>query len=63
MFLTSAHVLWPVARMGVFVVEETPDAELFSGGAVPTGPIPGARCFMAKDPVQPVAVLRADGGI
>jgi hypothetical protein len=60
MFLATLNVLGPVARMSAFVVQETTDAELFSGGSVPTCPIPGARSFMAEDAIEPVAVFRSN---
>jgi len=57
MFLTSLDVLGPVAGPGPLVVKQTAYAELFSGGAVPAGPVPGARGLVSEDAVQPVAVF------
>jgi len=47
----------------LLVVEKSSYAELFGGRAVPAGPVPSAGCLVAKDTVQPVAVLRALGWI
>jgi len=63
MFLASGHVLGPVAGVSLLVVEEAADAELLSGRPVPAGPVPGAGRLVPEDAVQPVAVLRALGGI
>lgn len=57
MLLATLDVLWPVANVSVFVVEESTDAKLLSGSSVPACPIPGAGCLMPKDSVKPVAVL------
>lgn len=58
MLLTSLDVFGPVAGPGSLVVEQATYAELFSGGAVPAGPVPGAGGLVPEDAVQPVAVLR-----
>lgn len=63
MLLTTAHVLRPVTSMGVLVVEETTDTELFGGSAVPAGPVPGAGGFVAKDAIEPITVFSGDGWI
>ena len=63
MFLTSGYVLRPVAGVGFLVVEKSSDTELFRGGAVPAGPVPGARGLVPKDTVQPVAVFSTLGRI
>lgn len=63
MLLTTVNVLRPVTRVGVLIVQKPSDAKLLRGGAVPAGPVPGAGGLVAKDTVQPVAVLRADWGI
>ena len=63
MFLTSRHVLGPVAGVSLLVVEQSPDAELLGGGAVPASPVAGAGRLVTEDTVQPVAVLRALGRI
>lgn len=56
-FLTSLHVLGPIARVHVLVVQQSADAQLFSGRAVPACPIPRARCLVAEYAVQPVAMV------
>ena len=63
MFLAAGDVLGPVTSVGLLVVEEAADAELLRGGAVPAGPVPGARGLVTEDAVQPVAVLGALGRI
>lgn len=63
MLLAASDVLWPVAGVGVLTVEQTPDAELFGGSAVPAGPVAGAGGLVAEDAVEPVAVLRGDGRV
>lgn len=57
MFLASIDVFRPVAGSRCLVVEQTADAQLLRGGAVPACPVPGARGLVAKDAVEPVAVL------
>jgi len=63
MFLTASHVLRPVAGVGLLVVEQSSDTELLGGGPVPAGPVASAGGLVTEDPVEPVAVLRALGGI
>lgn len=60
MLLASLDVLGPIAGPGPFVIEQTAYAELFSGGAVPASPVPGAGSLVAEDSIQPVAVLGRD---
>lgn len=60
MLLASLDVFRPIAGPGSLVVEQTAYAELFSGSAVPAGPVPGARGLVSEDAVQPVAVLGRD---
>jgi len=63
MFLTASHVLRPVAGVGLLVVEQSSDTELLGGRPVPAGPVASAGGLVTEDPVEPVAVLRALGGI
>ena len=56
-FLTPFHVVRPVTRMGILVVQQSADTQLLRGRAVPTRPITRARRFVTKDAVQPVAVF------
>ena len=86
-FLAAAHVLGPVAGVGLLVVQEPANAELLSCCAwreqcenvqhlgakmppgwlyrllgiltVPAGPVARAGSLVAKDAVEPVAVLSA----
>jgi hypothetical protein len=58
MLLASLHVIRPITGVSVLVVEQTSDAQLFSGSSVPACPVPGARRFVTEDAVQPVAVFR-----
>lgn len=60
MLLTSLDVFGPVARPGSLIVKQTTYAQLFGGGAVPAGPVPGAGGLVAEDTVQPIAVLGRD---
>lgn len=61
--LAAAHVLRPVAGMGLLVVKQAPDAKLLGGRSVPACPVAGARGFMSENAVEPVAVLGANRGI
>lgn len=61
--LATSNILWPVAGMGLLVVQQAADTELFCGGSVPAGPIPGAASLVAENSVQPVTVLGALGRI
>ena len=63
MLLAAGHVLGPVARVGLLVVKQTADTELFGMRAVPAGPVSGARCLVAEDAVQPVTVFVGDGWV
>jgi len=56
-FLTPLHVVRPVTRVGILIVQQSSDTQLLRGRAVPTCPVARARRFMTKDPVQPVAVF------
>ena len=56
-FLAAAHVLGPVAGVGLLVVQQAADAVLLRGRAGPAGPVPGAGRFVPEDAVQPVTVL------
>lgn len=51
MFLTAVNIFWPVAGVGVLVVEQASDAELFRGGPVPASPVPGAGGLVPEDAV------------
>jgi hypothetical protein len=62
-FLAAGDVLRPVAGVCLLVVEQAADAELFRRRAVPARPVPRAGRLVTEDPVQPVTVLRALGGI
>lgn len=57
MFLATFDVLGPVARVRVLIVEQSADAQLFGGRAVPTRPIPRARSLVTEYAVQPVTVV------
>lgn len=63
MFLTANHVLGPVARMLVLIVEQSANAECLAGCSVPAGPVPGAAGLVAEHAVQPVAVLGGNGRV
>ena len=63
MFLAASNVLRPVTGVGFLVVEQSSDTELFSGCPVPAGPVASAGGLVPEYSVQPVAVLRALGGI
>ena len=63
MFLASLDGFGPVAGVLLLVVEQTADAELFDGRAVPAGPVADARRFVTEDAVLPVARADADGRI
>jgi len=63
MFLTASYVLRPVAGVGLLVVQKSADTELLRGRPIPAGPVAGAGRLVTKYTVQPVAVLRALGGI
>lgn len=60
MLLTAINILGPVTGVSILVVQQTTDAELFSGSAVPAGPVASAGSFVPEDTVQPVAMLRAN---
>ena len=62
-FLAAFHIFRPVTRMWPFVVEQTSDAELFGGGAVPASPIPGAWSLVSEYSVQPVTMFGWNGSI
>lgn len=61
--LAAVHVLRPVAAVRVLVVQQTADAQLLGGGAVPARPVPRAGRLVPEDAVQPVAVLGGNGSI
>lgn len=63
MFLTSIHVLWPVARSRVLVIQQPSDAKLLGGRSIPTGPVSRAAGLVAEDTVQPVTVLPRNGSV
>jgi len=63
MFLAAGNILRPVTGVSLLVVEQSTDTELLSSGPVPAGPVAGAGGLVAEYSVQPVAVLRALGGI
>lgn len=63
MFLASFNIFWPVARPRSFVIKKSTNAELFGGSSVPACPIPGARCLMSKDTIEPVTMLSLDGRV
>ena len=57
MFLAAIHIVGPVTRVGVLVVQQTSYAELLGGSSVPACPVPGAGGFMSEDSVQPVTMF------
>merc|ERR550539_1279955 len=59
MLLAAGHILGPVASVGLLVVQQPTNAELLSCCAVPAGPVARAGSLVAKDAVEPVAVLSA----
>jgi len=59
-FLATSYILRPVTCMCFLIVQKASNAELLSGSAIPAGPVPGARCLMTKDTIEPVAVISAD---
>lgn len=63
MLLAALDVLGPVARVRVLVVQQSADAQLLGGGAVPARPVPGARRLVAEYAVQPVAVVSGYGAV
>jgi hypothetical protein len=63
MFLATSNILWPVTGVGLLVVQQATNTELFSGCSVPARPVPGAASLVAENSVQPVTVLGALGRI
>lgn len=63
MFLAAIYIFRPVAGVGVLIVQQTANAELFRSCSIPASPVPGAGGLVAEDAVQPVAVLCPDGRI
>lgn len=63
MLLATVYVLGPIAGMGSFIVEQTTNAQLFSGGSIPAGPVTGAGGFVPEYPVKPVAMIGSNWGI
>jgi len=59
MLLASGNILGPVTGVGLLVVKEAADAELLRRCAIPAGPVARAGSLVAKDAVEPVAVLSA----
>lgn len=59
-FLASVYIFRPVARVGVFVVQQTADAELLRRSSVPAGPVACARRLVSEDAVEPAAVFLPD---
>jgi len=59
MLLAAGYILGPVAGVGLLVVKEPANAELLGCCAVPAGPVARAGSLVAKDAVEPVAVLSA----
>lgn len=59
-FLASADVVGPVTGVCELVVEQSTDAVLFDGGAVPAGPVTGAAGLVTEDAVLPLAVVGGD---
>lgn len=57
MLLTTIDIFRPIAAVGILIVQQAADAKLLRGGAIPAGPIACARCLMAEDAVQPVAMF------
>ncbi len=63
MLLATSNILWPVTGVGLLVVQQATNTELFSGCSVPARPVPGAAGLVAENSVQPVTVLGALGRI
>lgn len=63
MLLASLDVLRPVTRVCVLVVQQSADAQLLGGGAVPARPVSRARRLVAEYSVQPVAMVPGYGSI
>lgn len=63
MFLAALDVLRPVTAVGILMVQQTPDAELFRSSAVPARPVAGAGRLVPEDAVQGTAVVGLDGGV
>lgn len=63
MFLATLDVLGPVARVRFLVVQQSADAQLFGGGAVPASPVTRARSLVTEYAVQPVAVVAGYGSV
>lgn len=62
-FLAAVDILGPVAGVGVLIVQQSADAQLFCRSAVPTGPVTRAGRLVAEDAVQPVAMFSSDGTV
>lgn len=60
MLLAPFDVFRPVTGPCSFVVEQAAYTQLLGGGAVPASPVPGARSLMAKDTVEPIAMVGLD---
>lgn len=63
MFLATLDVLGPIARVHVFVVQQSADAKLFGGCAVPASPVTRARRLVTEDTVKPVAMVTGYGAV
>lgn len=63
MLLASLDVLGPVARVSVLVVQQSADAQLLGGCAVPARPVPRARRLVSENAVQPVTVISGYGSV
>lgn len=63
MLLAAFYILRPVTGMWFFIVKQTTDAQLFGCCAIPTCPVPRARCFVAENSVKPITVVGSKWGI
>lgn len=57
MFLASLDVFGPIATVGIFIVQQTADAQLFGGRSIPTSPVTSARRLVTEYAIQPIAMI------
>lgn len=55
--MASVDILGPITRVSFLVVQQSADAQLFGGGAVPASPVPCARRLVTEYSIQPIAVF------
>lgn len=58
MFLASINIFGPIARMGMFIIQKSTNAQLFRGSSIPACPVTGAWCFMPENTIQPITMIR-----